>query len=185
MWSRLSKTRVTSATPKARRLLVPEKIISSILLPRRYLALCSPNTQRTASDILLLPEPLGPTTAVMPAPNSRAVRSAKDLNPKAVTDFKNKLNHLYTGQEKTLQNRTRLRFHGLIRLWLRNSGLRPSDNLAITANFISWNNAIIPDVLLQSFSDYKFYLHFFNEQALAPSGRTLRLFKGSRPFLST
>jgi hypothetical protein len=46
--------------------------------------------------MLLLPEPFGPTTAVMPAPNSKAVRSAKDLNPKAVTDFKNKLNHLCT-----------------------------------------------------------------------------------------
>ena len=39
-------------------------------------------------------------------------------------------------------------------------GLRPSDSLAITANFISWNNAIIPDVLLKSFYDYKFYLLF-------------------------
>ena len=31
--------------------------------------------------------------AVMPAPNSRFVRSAKDLKPKAVTDFKNKKDH--------------------------------------------------------------------------------------------
>ena len=33
-------------------------------------------------------------------------------------------------------------------LWLRNSGLRPSDSLAITAHFISRNDAILSDVLL-------------------------------------
>ena len=44
-----------------------------------------------------------------------------------------------------------LLFHGLIRLWLRNSGLRPSDSLATTANFISWNNAIASDGLLTPF----------------------------------
>ena len=32
-------------------------------------------------------------------------------------------------------------------------GLRPSNSLAMTANFISWNDAIIPDVLLMSFPD--------------------------------
>jgi hypothetical protein len=36
---------------------------------------------------------------------------------------------------KTLQNRARLLFHGLIRLWLRNSGLRPSDSLATVGSF--------------------------------------------------
>ena len=57
----------------------------------------------------------------------------------------------YTVQEKNSQNRTRLLFHGLMCLWLRNSGLRPSDSLATTAHFISWNYAIVPDVLLISF----------------------------------
>ena len=33
-------------------------------------------------------------------------------------------------------------------LWLRNSGLRPSDSLAITAHFISWNDAIVSYVSL-------------------------------------
>ncbi|MBQ9283643.1 MAG: hypothetical protein IJ216_01170, partial [Acidaminococcaceae bacterium] len=49
---------------------------------------------------------------------------------------------------KASQTRHRLLFHGLIRLWLRNSGLRPSDSLATTANFISWNDAIASDGLL-------------------------------------
>ena len=91
--SALSKASVISATPRGRRLLVPLKMTSSILLPRRYLTRCSPKTQRTASEILLFPDPFGPTMAVMPAPNSRFVRSAKDLKPKAVTDFKNKKDH--------------------------------------------------------------------------------------------
>ena len=41
----------------------------------------SPSTQRTASEILLLPEPFGPTTAVMPFPNVNSVLSGNDLNP--------------------------------------------------------------------------------------------------------
>ncbi len=49
------------------------------------------------------------------------------------------------------QTRHRLLFHGLIRLWLRNSGLRPSDSLATTAHFISWNDAIASDGLLTPF----------------------------------
>lgn len=57
------------------------KITSSILLPRRYLALCSPSTQRIASEMLLLPLPLGPTIAVMPEPKLNSILSAKDLNP--------------------------------------------------------------------------------------------------------
>ena len=79
--SLLSKSTVTSATPNALRLPLPEKITSSILLPRRYLALCSPNTQRMASEILLLPEPFGPTTAVIPLSKVNSVLSAKDLKP--------------------------------------------------------------------------------------------------------
>src|SRR5262245_26740826 len=54
---------------------------SVISPPRRLLALCSPRTQRTASTTLDLPEPLGPTTAVMPGGKSKAVLSANDLNP--------------------------------------------------------------------------------------------------------
>ena len=54
-------------------------------------------------------------------------------------------------EEKASQTRHRLLFHGLIRLWLRNSGLRPSDSLATTAHFISWNDAIASDGLLTPF----------------------------------
>ena len=43
--------------------------------------LCSPSTQRMASATLLLPEPLGPTTAVIPRPYSNVVRLAKLLKP--------------------------------------------------------------------------------------------------------
>ena len=54
-------------------------------------------------------------------------------------------------EEKTSQTRQRLLFHGFMRLWLRNSGLCPSDSLATTAHFISWNNAIASYSLLMSF----------------------------------
>src|SRR5262245_41091399 len=54
---------------------------SSILLPRRLLALCSPITQVMASATLLLPQPFGPTMAVTPLSKASSERSEKDLNP--------------------------------------------------------------------------------------------------------
>ncbi len=54
---------------------------SAISLPRRLLALCSPSTHLMASTMLLLPEPLGPTTTVMPGGKSNRVLSAKLLKP--------------------------------------------------------------------------------------------------------
>src|SRR5262245_50267755 len=54
---------------------------SSILPPRSALAPCSPNTQAIASTTLDLPEPLGPTTQVMPGSNFSVVAAAKDLKP--------------------------------------------------------------------------------------------------------
>src|SRR6201997_697688 len=72
---------VTSARPRLRRDVEPLKMTSAISPPRRLLALCSPRIQRTASTMLLLPEPLGPTTAVMPSPKVKVVLSAKLLNP--------------------------------------------------------------------------------------------------------
>ena len=47
-------------------------------------ARCSPSAQMTASARLLLPEPFGPTTTLMPGPISRVVASANDLNPRRV-----------------------------------------------------------------------------------------------------
>ena len=59
----------------------PLKMTSAISLPRRLLTLCSPSTHLMASTTLDLPEPLGPTTTVMPAGNSNRVLSAKLLKP--------------------------------------------------------------------------------------------------------
>src|SRR5437870_2303585 len=72
---------VTSAMPRDRRAVEPLKMTSAISPPRRLLALCSPRIQRTASTMLDLPEPLGPTMAVTPSPNSKVVLSAKLLKP--------------------------------------------------------------------------------------------------------
>src|SRR5712692_8377084 len=71
----------TSAMPVGLRSRVPLKMTSSIFPPRRFLADCSPSTHEIASAMLLLPQPLGPTTPVMPSPKTSEVRSAKDLNP--------------------------------------------------------------------------------------------------------
>ena len=60
---------------------------STISLPRRLLTLCSPRTQRMASTTFDLPEPLGPTTTVMPGGNSKRVLSAKLLKPKISSDL--------------------------------------------------------------------------------------------------
>ena len=42
---------------------------------------CSPMTQRMASEMFDLPEPFGPTMAVISSPKLRTVLSGKDLNP--------------------------------------------------------------------------------------------------------
>src|SRR5262245_60031895 len=72
---------VTSARPSGARPAVPAKMTSSILPPRRALALCSPSTQAMASTTFDLPEPLGPTTQVMPGSSLSVVAEAKDLKP--------------------------------------------------------------------------------------------------------
>src|SRR5580698_3821486 len=73
----------TSAMPVGRRAGVPLKMTSSILPPRKLLADCSPSTQFSASAMLDLPQPLGPTMAAMPSPAScTSVRSENDLKPK-------------------------------------------------------------------------------------------------------
>src|SRR5688572_16000536 len=59
----------------------PEKITSSRRRARRVRDCCSPSTQRIDSATLLLPEPLGPITAVTPGANSNSVFVAKLLNP--------------------------------------------------------------------------------------------------------
>src|SRR5208282_720265 len=56
-------------------------IRSSMLLPRRRVGACSPSTHRIASTTLDLPQPLGPTTAVIPGAKLIVVESRKDLKP--------------------------------------------------------------------------------------------------------
>src|SRR3972149_6305952 len=86
--SALSRISMTCASPWARRLALPAKMKSSIRVPRSACALCSPSTQRIASQRLLLPLPLGPTMAVTPGWNSNSVRSAKVLKPASSSRFR-------------------------------------------------------------------------------------------------
>src|SRR5215470_9778654 len=80
--------RVTSARPSAGRAAVPANTTSSILPPRRLFAPCSPITQERASTTLDLPDPLGPTTQVMPGSKRSVVAEANDLKPRSVRDFR-------------------------------------------------------------------------------------------------
>src|SRR5215469_8466909 len=79
---------VTSARPRAGRADVPANTTSSILPPRSDLAPCWPITQVNASTTLDLPEPLGPTTHVIPGSNLSVVVEAKDLKPRNVRVFR-------------------------------------------------------------------------------------------------
>ena len=78
----LSIVRLTSARPSAWRLDVPAKMTSSILPPRRFFAPCSPMTHASASTTLDSPDPLGPTTHVMPGSSPSRVADANDLKPR-------------------------------------------------------------------------------------------------------
>src|SRR5580698_9566984 len=84
----LSMVSATSARPSGAREVVPAKTTSSILPPRRLLAPCSPITQESASTMLDLPEPLGPTTQVIPGSRRSVVAEANDLKPRRVRDFR-------------------------------------------------------------------------------------------------
>src|SRR5580704_10483771 len=86
--SLLSMVSVTSARPSGGREVVPAKTTSSILPPRSDLTPCSPITQDRASTTLDLPEPLGPTTQVMPGSRRSVVAEANDLKPRRVRDFR-------------------------------------------------------------------------------------------------
>src|SRR6266699_5839441 len=78
----------TSAKPSGLRDSAPLKMTSAISPPRSDLADCSPKTQRTASQTLDFPQPLGPTMAVTPSWKLKIVLSAKDLKPKSSSDCK-------------------------------------------------------------------------------------------------
>ena len=81
-------TSVTWAKPIWFRFSVPPKITSSILAPRSWRLFCSPMTQRMASEMLDLPDPFGPTMAVMSSPKFNTVLSGKLLNPCISSAFK-------------------------------------------------------------------------------------------------
>src|SRR3954471_8161009 len=67
--------------PDLPRLSEPPKMTSSIALPRRCFADCSPMHQRIASTMLDLPQPFGPTTPVTGGSKVSTVRSQNDLKP--------------------------------------------------------------------------------------------------------
>src|SRR5919202_3720756 len=79
--SSLSSTSETSAMPSGCLDADPAKMTSSGLRALTALADCSPSTHSTASLILDLPEPFGPTMTTMPGWSSVEVREAKDLKP--------------------------------------------------------------------------------------------------------
>ena len=70
----------------------PLKITSSIVSPRICFEL-SPITQRTASIMFDLPQPLGPTMPTIELGKSKVVGSTKDLNPAILIDVR-RINYL-------------------------------------------------------------------------------------------
>src|SRR5690606_8121115 len=82
--SLLSNINSTDAVPTGLRDEEPLKITSTMLPPRKCLAELSPITQRTASMILDLPQPLGPTIAVKLPAIGITVGSTNDLNPESL-----------------------------------------------------------------------------------------------------
>src|SRR3954464_10375154 len=96
---------VTPGRPRAARPAVPAKMTSSIFPPRRLLAPCSPSTQAIASTTLDLPEPLRPTTAVMPGSRRSVVGDAKDLKPLSVRLDRCTVGRLLEGYDSPAQRR--------------------------------------------------------------------------------
>src|SRR5512138_2361017 len=79
--SELSNTSSTDAWPTGLREPEPLKMTSAIESPRRCFAEISPMTQRTASMMFDLPQPLGPTTPTRLLGKLIVVGSTKDLKP--------------------------------------------------------------------------------------------------------
>ena len=77
----LSKVSDTLALPPCLRFLVPLKMTLLIFSLRSCLVFCSPSTHRTASTILDLPQPLGPTMPITSSEKLMTLVSAKLLNP--------------------------------------------------------------------------------------------------------
>src|SRR3990167_9672777 len=79
--SELSNVNSTAAFPTGFLPVDPLKMTSDIDCPRNCLADISPVTQRTASTMLDLPQPLGPTMAFMLLEIGMLVASTNDLKP--------------------------------------------------------------------------------------------------------
>src|SRR6185503_14407765 len=79
--SLLSKDSSIIARPAGLRVLLPLKITSSIVSERSCFMLDSPSTQRTASMMFDLPQPLGPTIEVRFEGKGSDDGSTKDLKP--------------------------------------------------------------------------------------------------------
>ena len=72
------------ATPTGLRFAEPLKMTSTIESPRSVFAEASPSTQRIASMMLDLPQPLGPTIPIRLLGNLIVVESTKDLKPESL-----------------------------------------------------------------------------------------------------
>src|SRR6202171_4685746 len=64
---------------------------SAIVFPRKSRAWPEPSTHLTASTMLVLPEPFGPTIAVTPPSNRISVGRANVLKPSRLSERRNKL----------------------------------------------------------------------------------------------
>src|SRR4051794_7729685 len=84
----LSSTTSTSASPRACTPCAPAKITSCIDWPRTASGDCSPSAHSTASVMLDLPDPFGPTITETPGANVSRVRSGKDLKPFRVIELR-------------------------------------------------------------------------------------------------
>ena len=84
----LLKVSSIDACPTGLRSVEPLKITSVPDSARKLFAELSPITQRTASIIFDLPQPLGPTTPTRLLGNGTVVGSTNDLNPTNLICFK-------------------------------------------------------------------------------------------------
>ena len=95
----LSNTSSTLARDEGLRSSEPLKITSCIDSPRSSVARDSPSTQRVASMMFDLPQPLGPTMPTSWLGSSKVVGSQNDLKPASLTCLR---------RTKTLWNRRRM-----------------------------------------------------------------------------
>src|SRR4051812_29227317 len=84
----LSSTTSTSASLRACTPWPPAKITSCIDWPRTAIGDCSPSAHSTASVMLDLPLPLGPTITATPGLKVSRVRSGNDLKPRSVIELR-------------------------------------------------------------------------------------------------